>query len=521
MLDAQEQQLFLPRETAGLTAHLIRLREGQMPAERTPLYKAVPANKVISGWFDILKEHNSIPELTEYEISRQSKFGPQGGVPPLEERMDILSRYYNGVNPINISDESILTRAIELVRKDLFGTSHSIRMLTEDQVLARGTQEDKYDTNSGLRDWDKRKKKEVQDHAKRDVRNGMWKLIPTTAGSRSSRLNHRFIFMYPFSANIAGQQILYPLMDIIRRNQVDSFAAWEGFEAVEKAFTNMKYDEADLILSTDYVKMDTHITEPQGKIVLRVILPILDGNAKKRVEDVFHYAFHRRTLVKIWKVVEEVMNSLLSGFDWTNTLESILSLVLHYYFLIKCGLRNCWLGSAVLGDDGTIAFRKANRTPEEIIKLLTEVAKEFGLVMHPEKQRVSSDTWVYLQRFFKKDWLIDGNLAGAYPGGLALNTAMHPERYHNDRRWSEEMEIMRWLMILENANHHPLFHNLIEYLAKGDKYDLGRKHPTFLRNLEKNYEIARSIAGMTSTYTEAHLTRGILDFDVVRYLLRQ
>jgi hypothetical protein len=507
----------------GLTSHFSRISEGSKPTPRTPLFKNVPFEDVIRGWVQILDENlpRELGDFKSYEISRKDKTGPQGGFPPLEERMDDLAKYFNGPSDFHPDNMAIHAECVRETNNALLGSvrNKSIRLLDPSQVLARSIEGDKLNTNSGLPLFAKRNLAHVQEQAIADINSGDWETTFDILGSRSSRLKPRFIYMFPFASTIQDQRSLMPIMDTIREANYLPFAAWEGFDEVEDAFHQMEFfKNSKYIISCDYVKMDTTFTWEQAKhTVLDVLSPSLQPNAYELCEQTHYVNHHKETMISINQVVgNKTGNSKKSGDGWTNGDESISSDVFHRYLVKRLSLMHIFTGSAKLGDDAVLGF---SRDPgNDFLNKLSELALSYGYVMNPDKQRVDSETCVYLQRFFSKHYKIDGKVVGMYPGVLALNTACNPERFHSPRKWNADMEILRWVMILENCHHHPLFHELIEYMAKGDIYDLGRNKPGFWRNIGNTYATAKALPGFVPTYTEAHANRSIYDFETVKYL---
>jgi len=180
---------------------------------------------------------------------------------------------------------------------------------------------------------------------------------------------------------------------------------------------------------------------------------------------------------------------------------------------------NNFIASQILGDDGALSFR--NLPEDTIAQVIERCAGHFQLDANAEKQDVSNNTMHYLQRFFDIDILVPGTniVAGSYPTVLALNTAMNPERFHDSRKWDEKMEILRWIMILENCKHHPLFHEIVDFFIKGDKYRLGLAIPGFLkRGIAETFKKAKTIKGFVPSYNTSFERLGIYEFETVKYL---
>lgn len=175
----------------------------------------------------------------------------------------------------------------------------------------------------------------------------------------------------------------------------------------------------------------------------------------------------------------------------------------------------------VNGDDGVFGTDYLDYEDEDyLIGRVVELISSFGFEANAEKQEVNQLTFHYLQRYFNETILNEhGYIAGSYPTVLALNAGMYPERFHDPSKWSADMETLRWIMILENCEEHPLFHEIIEFFIKGDKYGLGTRDHAFFNRLPYLYEDAKMINDFVPTYNKTYEKRGILDFKTVKYLL--
>jgi hypothetical protein len=239
------------------------------------------------------------------------------------------------------------------------------------------------------------------------------------------------------------------------------------------------------------------------------------------------FGLYADVMVSMDEYIHEETHGLFSGTEWTNPAESILAQGIHLRIagILESTGADIFVDQ-LLGDDGAISFNGSDLEDSEIAQVINVVSKEFGLIANPDKQRIDVNTLTYLQRFFDKDITVKRGdalyVAGSYPCVLALNTAMNPERFHDSEKWSKEMEILRGIMILENCNGSPYFHEMIKLLVSGCKYGLGTLIPGyFKRQIAHDYEMAKSMTGFVPSYTEAHTNRGIYDFDVVKFLMSQ
>jgi len=329
-IDANILASIVSEKAQGLTAHFIGIREGKMPTARTPLYKDKTIEQVQEEWKQVLGKYaDTFPRLTEYEETRWAKFGPQGGYPPLDERMEDLEKYFSP-RKIPEIDAATLDRLITKTREYLFGKAHSIRKLSPEQVLNRDIEEDKVNTNSGLPDFSKRSDPEVQTRAIKDANSGKWKEYPAILGSRASKLKSRFIFMFSMSTNLVEKGYVIPLMEAIRRNRPLSFSAWEGFDDVELALEEQDFFAGSNFASMDYSKMDTTVRAwHMENVVYPVLAPVLQPRDREGLLESLLHSVSLPVMISEDKWVEGDHGEA-SGSGWTNFSESVLAQVIHF-----------------------------------------------------------------------------------------------------------------------------------------------------------------------------------------------
>lgn len=497
------------------------LTRGQQPTQRTPLYKDLSSNEVFDLWVDFLKaraESFDIERpLIEYDLSRLGKCGPQGGLKPLDDRLSDLFDYWQlpSTEGVRFNEE-----CIDLIRRELFGGVRDKRPLTVETVVERDQYDDKLITNSGSPDFAKRNDPSVLRKAVEDAKSGKWIEYPMILGSRSQRGKERFIFLAPFSTNIVEKQYLYPLMDHIRNNNNPFFAAWEGFEAVEAAFERTSFFKKDVsYVQQDYTAMDKYFNSMLGELVFEVTKDFYQSKYHEEWNKIIQHVFEIPVMTQIDKLVKGP-HGLMSGSGLTNFLESIVSyyLTCTYSYYIAMLKGNLLTESQGLGDDLVFNYRDDLWTEAMVKDVMYDESGRLNLVLSPDKQRFDKHTTVYLQRYFDERLNIN---KGNYPSILALNTAMHPERFHDAAKWSAEMETLRWIMILENCKNLPYFEELIQFFMKGDKFKLGLAIPDFFHKLPLVYESSKSIKGFVPSYNQEGLDRSIMQFATVQYLMKQ
>jgi len=498
-----------------------RLIAGALPTPRTPLFKGLTEEQVFSMWNDFLNIRKAsdiiLVDLIEYDQSKMKKVGPQGGLRPFKERESDFQAYYS--TPMDRPESMITSEAIEECKRIAFGGMKNKRPQSYQTVINQDKYDNKLITNSGCTEFSKRNIQEVIDIAIQDAFSGKWKELPMILFSRSQRLAERFVFGAPFSLNLVEKSFIYPMMDQIRKTGHPFFSAWEGFEQVEIGLRDQNFfDEGHTYIQQDFTKMDKHVNTLQMKIVELITLEFWQTQYQSEYAFVLSHVLNIGVLINLDTLVTGT-HGMPSGSGLTNFAESLINL----YIMTMYSLNGIDVVAVQgLGDDGIISIKRNGKTDKEILNVMQKDTLEVGQVINPIKQGISEHTTVYLQRFFD-DRLprVDGKVLGMYPSILALNTAMNPERYHDASKWSKEMEILRWIMVLENCKNLPYFHELIQFFMKGDKYRLGLDLPEFFISLPILYKDSQDIKGFIPTYNQESINKGIYDFETVKYLMDQ
>lgn len=529
----------------GLTGYLYNLGKGRAATKRSPLYKNLDADQVLQNWLNQLKLKlvSSDKPLLEYELSRVSKFGPQGGLDPFSKRISDFKEYFleSRTSQGNIKgtfDHKLLkTSHTSDIAKRLFNKNYlspvsDLRPLSHDVVLRQLERDKKLITNSGLPDFSRRNISEVKTKALLDAKSHNWPEYPAVLGSRSSRGKQRFIFMYPMSVNIKEATFVQSVLNALRREasykSQSPFLAWEGFEVVSKSlqYTIDEYYKTHdvnkyqlIFISIDYTAMDQHMLDQPIQYVLEVLKNVFQKQYHSNLSASLT-ALNYIPILAPGPTLWTGSHGLASGAGWTNTAESILSYGLHQ--VLTEDVEVVW--DQINGDDGAIVIsvRKewVKHTLRTLPSIISRVAARFGMEANPDKQLISTTELTYLQRFMslsnksvKRGTLI-------YPTVQALNAMIYPERFHDPSKWNSRMESLRWIMILENCKDHPLFHDFIDFVIEGDIYKLGLNDTDgFLRKLRSDYKKAKELNNFVPTYNTTYQGRGIEDFETVKYLL--
>nr|QQM16260.1 putative replicase [Hatsystermes virus] len=187
-------------------------------------------------------------------------------------------------------------------------------------------------------------------------------------------------------------------------------------------------------------------------------------------------------------------SSMKSGSGLTNILDSLCNLLVLFYGheVGAYSLINC----CVQGDDFLLDAEGV--TPQ----VMSQVADEFGLVAHPDKQSFNQGQVDFLQRqhFYG---LIGGVASVARTLGVTLS---YETMSHKPSEWNGWADVVRIIAQLENAVFNPGFETLVKFVSSGDaKYHLGAgKTP------EQIYHSAASgaIEDLTASYGSFGKSRG-------------
>lgn len=167
------------------------------------------------------------------------------------------------------------------------------------------------------------------------------------------------------------------------------------------------------------------------------------------------------TLITPNKIWDETPGSMKSGSGGTNLLDSVANLLVMFYGE-EIG---AWklVNASVQGDD--FILDGVGATPEGVY----EVASQFNLEAHPDKQMYKEDALAFLQKIHLR-----GYIGGIASVARTLGSVMSYERlaYRPDE-WGPWVDVIRALSQLENTAFSPWFETLVEFVRDGDQLQLG------------------------------------------------
>lgn len=504
--------------TNSLRAYLKRTVEGNPSDYRTPFWNGMPRDAIIKRWdrvFDVRiykhTESDIVDSLIEYEHEQRAKVGPLSYQASLEDRMEGILEYWTKVENVR----TISNFEFSSVFKE-FQPIKGIRMKNVSHTLL----DMKTNTNSGLPYFTRRNK--VLSETKKLINNEDANKYPAILGWRGQEggpnvedVKQRTVFMMPFHLNVLELQIYQPLISALQKHKL--VPAYVSLDEVEKTMTNLfdTKSKDDLVIATDFTKMDHHFNHNMQFIAKRILSYILhdDVQNKRWLEDIFPIKFNIPLLCSEDTIIEG-NHGMGSGSGGTNADETLAHRYLQHEAARERGVKlNMY--SQCLGDDGVITY------PGITVEDLVNVYTKYGLDMNPEKQYAFPDHTIYLRRWYHYKYRVDGQMKGVYPTYRALGRLMSQERYYSPDKWSKEMVIYRAYAILENTNNHPLFETFVDFVIEGDKYKLGLEIPGFFDKLHEKYQRAKRELPSFNSYTQDNLMNqvGITEWKVVKYIM--
>lgn len=494
------------QENHSLRGYLTRLESGSKGTPRSWLYEDLPPDVVLNRWLKklkILETGSDIEKLIyEFDTKQLSKFGQQGIVPAVDVAITVES----------FAEQYVLTNVAVSPKRpltDILGLRpHSLgyRSLPAviDDMRKRGT----LNTNSGWRDFARRDS--VIDKVIADAKTGRAWLYPAIILFRHYNGKLRVVWMYPMAMNLLEYQATQPLQALIQKN-TKYVTPWLGFEHVKERFTEL-WAKHPYAFGGDTTAMDAHMQKPQNTAVAESFAnlfsdPTLATNSLLHVNDI-------DIVIGTDAVIANQEHGVASGSGWTQLCETIFQILKFDEFIQSNNLNLTIDDGMGIGDD-YVWFFDQKPDSEKIVKFW----EDDGLPGKPEKQSNEDDSCTFLQRLFIKGYYSRENssiLGGIYPTIRALNSLVWPERQINPKYWNSDMFCIRTYMILENVVDHPLFHEFVEYVVKGQKdlIPFAKQSSSTLNQLQKK---ARLVNGLTATYNQEKLTSKLSDFASIRY----
>lgn len=463
----------------------------------------------------------------EYELSRESKFGNQGGHAPFKELQPDVEMYVTNCRECNAP---VIPETIQKYRR------LNCRKRTLHETLQNQVAEDKIqDKAASWSDFDLKKTDPIaQQHALAYARNGYWRDSWGYLFSYKKKNKNRIFVPVPFSVNILQAQFHDPMLRAIQQDLKLNLGKSEfSFFGDKASFgilfnTIMPEKKADFIktegLSSQdkivYVVRDFyHMDTTQGPSQkahhyvpkLAAAFGIKPGSqAYADLEEIILYSNRMPIATPIGMITNKDKGEG-SGATVTNQGEGCSNEDFDFVFnervLSSCkeaDLKVKRIDSYGNGDDGASRYVIYDYNDDKLASFIDIVEEAadwtcslFKFIKN-EKWKISTEYGIYCQYEIYEDE--KGELHADYPASLALNSGMHPMREISKEQWDSDFVDIRWMQILAPLSQRRDFSVLVEYVDNGLKRGLfGKSRADFDRILSK-YERYRALQDSSHEY---------------------
>lgn len=490
----------------GLSLYLNNLSRGRQMTPHSWLYEKEAATKTLQRWIPIMEAANNKTEFGEvfnsFDLRQVEKFGPQGGIPPIDslEVKNVIDPLYS---PTEYDSDLALSmwfdRAEEFGRK-VFRSTKRARPLSPESVVKDMARRDTLTTNSGYPRFTRRKtvyKEECQ-----DARTGAAYDYPAIILFRYYYGKLRPVWMFPMSMNLIEAGFALQIQSELAQSPLEWVreycTPWLGYSDVKRVLTKQWHGEQ--IDGGDTTKMDAHMRRAQMTLVFHIVKWLFQEQYWEELrKSLLHVCDIDLLIGKETLIVGR--HGLASGSSWTQLSETVLQLFMAYVRQAQ--------GQGI-GDD---FYWLTDMDAEELVEYLGQ----FGLPANETKQSVETNELTFLQRlnhqsFFSRD---DKHVLGAYyPTIRALGSMLQPEKFHDKRVWNSDLFCARNYMILENCVDDPCFDEFVKFVAHGhkDMIPFAKKSRSQLDQIEKQ---ARSVPGLFPNYNQEKMGRPLAEFDAI------
>ena len=500
------------RSIAYLKDSLRRLEQGQPPTPSFPLYGKRDAS-LVSDVLNVLGKLGIPDWLYEYEQSRVTKFGPQGGIPKWADLLDNFLLYKTALKSVRYIDTEILNTMI--------GEYRHLKCLElgASETLAHLKKTDKVETRAaGWSEFQLKKTDPLaQKIALQYVQSGDWKSGYGYVFSRFNKQKNRIFMPMPYSSMILQAKWFIPFLgniqkDLLLTGRRSSYTFWADKVGFEKCFQIMEEelndaritdDEYIVYFSNDFEKMDTRTGTSQYESFFLPILKAAFGNDRMREAMLF------TTTAPIISPsgTMEGDHGTASGAEVTNGGETVCN----DYFqrrldkLLRQHISQYRLVSRRgNGDDSINIYFVKKSCPfpqfEQALRdSLEQVCEETGFDAQTEKLEISTTFGKYCQNVCQYN-PTKRELFWTYPIVLTLNSITNPEHQYAKRDWDKDYRDLDIVQKIDNTYRHPAYHEFVDWVNGGLKYPLmGSSEPETARIISK-YEKYRSLQSLGERY---------------------
>nr|QIJ70097.1 RNA-dependent RNA polymerase [Rabbit picobirnavirus 1] len=514
-----------------LRTYFGRVENGQPNVYDTPFARGESTEDLLSTWnATLVSIRDKWPSLYEYESDMAQKVGPMSVMKPLNERLDDIDAYYEG---ILLPQQPLKLEAVDLVCREFAGM-RGLRLRSQTKTIDIM----KKSTNSGSPFFTRRR-----NVLKAFDAFNAWIDSPRVVGlciNNSSNalfdsdlcavlgwrgqeggpsiedVKQRVVWMFPLAVNVLELQWYQPFIESAQH--LGLVPAWINFDQVDRVITRLFDTKAskDLVVCTDFSKFDQHFNRQLQDAAMKVYKYI--GCKDFAVESWLTGVFPMKYMMPLaydWGKVRFGPHGMGSGSGGTNCDETVAHRALqHEVALMHKAKLNP--NSQCLGDDGVLSY--PGITVEDVVDAYTS----HGLEMNVSKQYASTHDCVYLRRWHHSDYRVGDICVGVYSTNRALGRLRYLENYQDPKWWGPKAVALRQLSIIENVKYHPLRTQFAEFCMKRDKYRLGIDIPGFLDNIRsvamEHVEHMPDFLGYVQTLGTTDPVAGIENWWIVQFL---
>lgn len=508
----------------GLTMYLIALSEGKDFTPRSSLYnikgktKMWEAKRILDEWLKVLRQlkHGTKfeREVYQFDLKQLEKFGPQGGVAPIDELLEdvVYPTFLPGKRPpaFETAEWAEAQAEVTMILHSL--GCKNLRPVGYRRVVDDMRVRDTLESNSGFPDFTRRNKPEVIEVSVKDASSGKWKTYPAIILFRNYNGKTRMVWMFPMSANLVEGSFFQPLQSkLMNSSEAERFLSpWRGFEQVRKYVTE-EYAKGNFIAASDFSSTDAHFQLWTSEEVCDVLETCFQPEFRDTLRDSIRY-MHSIPLLIGRNQMLVGNHGVSSGSNWTNFIETIFDWIFATYVAKKLGT---YRGMYAIGDDMSWS---GDRYDKQFAENLEQLGESVGQQVKEEKTTNFPNKVKSLQRLFQRDYVRpDGQIRAVYSTIRALKSLVYPERFHKPELWSKDMEAIRAFMILENCVDHPLFEAFCRFVSDGDPHL--REFAKYKRaKQEALFRKSKLIPGLNPTYNQEKRDSSIADLNSVKFI---
>lgn len=286
-------------------------------------------------------------------------------------------------------------------------------------------------------------------------------VLPNLPGERYMKLKERVINQDAVSNVRYIERQLTAVRKWLRKN-LPYFSAWLNPTVQTNKSVTKALEMGSWSVETDYDACDHHFSWALAK---RYILPVYElllpeaeyWHFAAMIEELFYQPIYFGPFMLTG------LHNLLSGQGITNDFETIWDVILLLAACIVCGIPIEDIIMLVLGDDVALLIPfKVCKAADKVMDTIIHLSNSMGMDISVHKSQVRKNEVT----FCKKIWYPAGvkrygEIIGAYPATLALNSVINPEGYISDI----SQLLVATLQRLDNVEGAPCFEPFTQFVG--------------------------------------------------------